>query len=79
MCQAALVQRAGEAAIGRPSVADQYTGEVRAQDRDRIVKATPGADRIHGGLRCRERPQPVQHGTDAPAGFIRTDDGLPRI
>ena len=77
MCQAALVQRAGEAAIGRPSVADQHTGEVRAQDRDRIVKATPGADRIHGGLRCRERPQPVQHGTDAPAGFIRTDDGTP--
>ena len=77
MCQAALVQRAGKAAIGRPSVADQHTGEVRAQDRDRIVKATPGADRIHGGLRCRERPQPVQHGTDAPAGFIRTDDGTP--
>ena len=77
MCQAALVQRAGEAAIGRPSVADQHTGEVRAQDRDRIVKATPGADRIHGGLRCRERPQPVQHGTDAPASFIRTDDGTP--
>ena len=77
MCQAALVQRAGEAAIGRPSVADQHTGEVRAQDRDRIVKATPGADRIHGGLRCRERPQPVQYGTDAPAGFIRTDDGTP--
>ena len=77
MRQTALMQRAGEAAIGRPAIADQHAGEVRAQDGGRVVKATPGANRIHGGLGCRERPQPVQHGTDAPAGFIGTDDGTP--
>ena len=77
MRQTALMQRAGEAAIGRPAIADQHAGEVRAQDGGRVVKAPPGANRIHGGLGCRERPQPVQHGTDAPAGFIGTDDGTP--
>ena len=77
MRQTALVQRVGEAAIRRPPVADQHAGEVRAQDRGRVVKAAPGANRIHGGLWCRKRPQPVQHRADAPAGFIGTDDGTP--
>ena len=77
MRQTALVQRVRESAIGRPSIADQHAAEVRAQDRGRVVKAAPGTNRIHGGLRRRERPQPVQHGADAPAGFIGTDDGTP--
>ena len=77
MRQTALVPRVGEAAIGRPAIANQHTVEVRAQDRGRVVKAPPGANRIHGGRRRRKRPQPVQHGADAPAGFIGTDDGTP--
>ena len=77
MRQTALVQRGGESAIRRPPVADQDTGEVRAQDGGRVVKTAPGTNRIHGGLWRRERPQPVQHGADAPAGFIGTDDGTP--
>ena len=77
MGQTALVQRVSEAAIGRPAIADQHAGEVRAQDRGRVVKATPGANRIHGGRRRGKRPQPVQHGADTPAGFIGTDDGTP--
>ena len=72
--QTALVQRVGEAAIRRPSVADQHAGVV-AQDRGCVVKAAPGTNRIHGGLGRRERPQPVQHGADTPAGFIGRNDG----
>ena len=42
MRQTALVPRGGESAIRRPPVADQDTGEVRAQDGGRVVKTAPG-------------------------------------
>ena len=71
--QTTLVQRGGEPAIGRPPIADQHAGEVRAQDRGRVVEAAARANGIHRGVRGRKRPEPVQDGVDAPPGFIRAD------
>lgn len=67
----------GESAIRRPPVTHEDAIEVRAQDRGRVVKAPTGTNRVHGGVWCRKRPEPVEHGADPPPGFIGTDDGTP--
>ena len=77
VCQTRLMQCRGEAAIGRPPVPHQDAVEVGAQDLGRLVKTAPLANRIHRGVRGRERPQPVPHRADAPAGFVWADDGTP--
>ena len=74
MRQTTLVQRVSEPAIGGPAVADQHPGEVRAQDGGRVVEAPSWTNRIHRRVRRRERPEPMQHGIDAPAGFIGAHD-----
>ena len=69
------MQRCGEAAIRRPPIPHQDAVEVRTQHLGRFVEATPRTNPIHRGLRGRERPQPVPHRTDAPAGFVGADHG----
>ena len=73
--QTRLVQRVGEAAIRRPPVAHEHAGEVGSQDRCRVVEPAAGANRVDRRLGRGEGPQPVAHGADAPAGFIRRDHG----
>ena len=79
MCQTALVQRVGEAAIGRPAIANQDPGEVGAQDRGRVVKAAPGTNRIHGGLGGRERHSQCNTAPTRQPVSSGLTTGLPRI
>ena len=69
--------RVREATIGCPPVAHEDPREVSPQDRHRVVKTPPGTNVIDGRVRGGIRPQPVQHGADAPAGFIGADHGTP--
>ena len=73
--QTRLVQRVVEAPIGRPPVADEHAVEVGPQDGAGVVEPAAGADGVDGGVRGGEHPQPVALAADAPAGFVRGDDG----
>ena len=70
-----LVQRVGEAAIRRPPVTHEHAVVVGSQDRWGVVEPAAGADHVDRRLRCGEDSQPVAHGADALAGFIRRDHG----
>ena len=53
----------------------------QAKSAERVVRDIQRKTRrrfsAEGGLGGRKRPQPVQHGADAPAYLIGTDDGTP--
>jgi hypothetical protein len=47
-----------EAAIRRSAVVDQHAVKVRSQHGGRFFEAAPGLDRVDGGVRRGEAPQP---------------------
>lgn len=61
MSKTRLMQGLGEPAIRRPPVTHQDAIEVLAQYRGRVGTASTGTDGVHGGVRRRKRPEPVQH------------------
>jgi hypothetical protein len=69
-----LIDRAREAAIRRPAVADQDAGEVGAQNGGGFLKAAAALNRIDGRVRRHERPQPVQVTADPPSRLVGRDD-----
>ena len=64
----------GEAAIRRPTVADEHAVEVWPQQVGRFLVASSGLNGVDGRLLRRARPEPLQVAADLP-GFIRGDDG----
>lgn len=71
MRETRLMQRRVELAIRLPAVALQDAGVVAADDRGGLREAATGLNRIDGGRRGDKRPEPLQVGGHAPAGFIR--------
>ena len=73
MCETGLVDRVIEAPIGRPAITDERAGKLRPQDGRGFLVAPAGQNRVDGGVRRGERPQPVQLAADFPPGLIRGD------
>lgn len=73
MRETGLMQGRVEAAIGRPTVADERAGELRPQDRGGLFVASPRQNGVDGRVRGRERPEPLQPAADFPAGLIGGD------
>ena len=74
MRQTRLMVGMHEAAVRGPAIAHEPAGNVLAQDRRRLGRPTPRANGIDGGVRRRERPQPVPRGRHAPPRLVGTDD-----
>ena len=72
-----LMDRVGEAAIGRPAIADDHAGKVLAEQRCGFGKPAARLNRVDGCLRRCDGPEPLQRAGDLPAGLIRCDDGTP--
>ena len=75
MRETGLMHRRREAPVRGPAIADEDAGEVLPEQGGglRIPPAT--LDRVHGGVRCGDRPEPVQAPSDPPPGFVGRDDG----
>ena len=71
MRETRLMQRRVELPIRLPAVALQDAGVVEADDRGGLREAAAGLNRIDGRRWGDKRPEPLQVGGHAPAGFIR--------
>ena len=77
MRETRLMDRVGEAPIGRPAIADNHAGEVLAEQRCGFGKPAARLNRIDGRIRRGDGPEPLQRAGDLPAGLIGCDDGTP--
>jgi hypothetical protein len=55
-----LMDRLGEAPIGRPAIANHHAGEVLAEQRRGFGKPAARLNRVDGRLRRGDRPEPLQ-------------------
>lgn len=74
MRETRLMNRVGEAPIGRPAVADHHAGEVFAEQRRGFGKPAARLNRVDGRIRRGDGPEPLQRAGDLPAGLIGCDD-----
>ena len=72
---ATLTERVDELAVRGPAVAREAAGEIRPEDRRRLVEAAAGADSIDRGQGRGKHPEPVQRAADLPAGVVGDDRG----
>ncbi len=75
MGETGLMRRGVKLPIRLPAVALQHARDSRAPITcGRLREAASRLDRVDGRLRRDKRPEPLQVGVDAPAGFIGGDD-----
>ena len=60
-----------EAPIRCPAIADEHAVEVRPQQVDRFLVASPWLNNVDGRLLRRARPEPLQVAVDLPPGVRR--------